>query len=65
MAFSRSLPASVKASMLEDLEHGKRLELNDLSGAVVRLGRELGVPTPVHAVIQAALQPYATGTPSR
>ena len=63
MAFSRSLPGSVKASMLEDLEHGKRLELNDLSGAVVRLGRELGVPTPVHAVIHAALQPFVMGRP--
>jgi 2-dehydropantoate 2-reductase len=61
MAFSRSLPASVKASMLEDLENGKRLELNDLSGAVVRLGRELGIATPVHAVIHAALQPFVMG----
>ena len=59
------LPFSIKSSMLEDLEHGKRLELNDLSGAVVRLGRELGIATPVHAVIHAALQPFVMGPPSR
>jgi 2-dehydropantoate 2-reductase len=63
MKFSRNLPPLIKASMLDDLEHGKRLELNDLSGAVVRLGREAGIATPVHAVIQAALQPYAEGRP--
>jgi 2-dehydropantoate 2-reductase len=63
MEFSRNLPPLVKASMLDDLEHGKRIELNDLSGAVVRLGREAGIATPVHAVIQAALQPYAAGRP--
>jgi 2-dehydropantoate 2-reductase len=63
MEFSGALPSAVKASMLDDLEHGKRLELNDLSGAVVRLGRELGVETPVHAVIHAALQPYVMGRP--
>ena len=61
MEFSRALPPTVKASMLDDLEHGKRLELNDLSGAVVRLGRELGIHTPVHATITAALQPFVMG----
>jgi len=65
MVFSRKLPFSIKSSMLEDLEHGKRLELNDLSGAVVKLGRELGIATPAHAVIQAALQPFVMGPPSR
>jgi 2-dehydropantoate 2-reductase len=63
MEFSRSLPPAVKASMLDDLEQGKRLELNDLSGAVVRLGKAGSVDTPVHAVIQAALQPYVMGRP--
>ena len=62
-AFARSMPPDVRASMLDDLERGKRLELNDLSGAVVRLGREAGVPTPVHAFVQQALQPYVNGRP--
>ena len=41
----RGLPPHAKASMLEDLERGRRLELPWLSGAVVRLGREAGVAT--------------------
>ena len=44
--------------MLDDLGSGKRLEFNDLSSAAVRLGLAMGVDTPVHAMIQAALQLY-------
>ena len=46
--------------MLEDLERGRRLELPWLSGAVVRLGREAGVPTPIHTFINAVLKPHVT-----
>jgi 2-dehydropantoate 2-reductase len=56
-------PAIVKASMLRDLEQGKRLEVPWLSGLVVRLGRELGIPTPTHSTIVAALAPYVDGVP--
>jgi len=31
---------------------------------VVELGRQLGVPTPTHALMYAALKPYVMGTPS-
>lgn len=34
-------------STYHDLKAGKRLEIDALSGAIVRLGRERGVPTPV------------------
>ena len=61
MAFSRSAPPTLRASMLNDLERGKRLELDHLSGAVAGLGRAVGVETPVHAAIQAALHPYVDG----
>ena len=57
----RALPPEAKASMLEDLERGRRLELPWLSGAVVRLGREVGVPTPIHSFISAVLTPYVNG----
>lgn len=50
-----------KSSMLEDLERGKRLELPWLSGAVVRLGREAGVPTPVHHFVTTVLRPFENG----
>ena len=61
MAFAESLPYGMRASMLDDLERGKRLELEYLSGAVVRLGKELGIDTPVHAVSYRALHPYVEG----
>jgi 2-dehydropantoate 2-reductase len=57
----RSLPPQAKASMLEDLERGKRLELPWLSGGVVRLGRDAGVPTPTHGFIATVLKPHVNG----
>ncbi len=59
--FARNVAPDAKASMLLDLENGRRLELNWLSGAVARFGDDLGVPTPVHHVIYAALKLYANG----
>ena len=56
LARTDQLPAAMKSSMLEDLERGKRLELAWLSGAIVRMGRELGVPTPVHGFITTSLK---------
>jgi 2-dehydropantoate 2-reductase len=58
------LPAGAKSSMLEDLERGRRLELPWLSGAVVRIGREVGVPTPVHRFIATVLKPHVEGSPA-
>jgi 2-dehydropantoate 2-reductase len=57
----KGFPANSKSSMLEDLERGRRLELPWLSGAVVRLGKEAGVPTPVHEFITAVLGPFING----
>ena len=57
----KNFPATSKSSMLEDLERGRRLELPWLSGAVVRLGKDAGVPTPTHQFITAVLTPLANG----
>ena len=57
----RTLPHHAKASMLEDLERGKRLELPWLSGAVVRLGKAAGVATPIHSFIATVLKPHVAG----
>jgi 2-dehydropantoate 2-reductase len=57
----KALPPNSKASMLEDLERGRRIELPWLSGAVVRLGEELAVPTPTHRFINAVLRPHVNG----
>ena len=58
------LPPGSKASMARDLERGRRLEIEALNGAVVRLGRERSVPTPVNDLIRSALIPYADGPPA-
>ena len=64
LGFLDAMPSTAQASMLTDLQRGKRLELAWLSGAVVRLGGELGVPTPIHRIAYAVLKPYANGTPA-
>jgi 2-dehydropantoate 2-reductase len=64
MATLDTNPANGKSSQLVDLENGRRLELEGLSGAIMRLGKELGVPTPVHATVYAALKPFRDGAPA-
>lgn len=64
LGFNKNAPASMKASMALDLERGNRIELPWLGGKVVELGRAAGVPTPVHALMYAALKPYTMGTPA-
>lgn len=53
--------APIKASLLVDLERNRRLEVGWLSGAVHRLGQDVGVPTPTHTTIYAALRPFENG----
>lgn len=43
------------SSMHFDFEQGKRIEVDSLNGAVVRKGRELGIPTPYNQAILAIL----------
>jgi 2-dehydropantoate 2-reductase len=57
MAFLDGMPHDVISSMQRDVAAGRPSELEALSGAVVRLGREVGVATPVHRFINAALSP--------
>lgn len=60
--FDRVMGPDTKASQLTDLERGRPLELEWLSGAVHRLGRQVGVATPVHSTIYASLLPFAGGS---
>jgi len=53
----------VRASMLNDLTRGNRLEAPWLAGAVARMAREAGLAAPVNATIYAALKPYLDGAP--
>ena len=61
MQIAAQMGPGIKASMLVDLERGKPIEVEWLSGAVSRLGRELSVPTPVHDMVFAALLPHVQG----
>ena len=44
------------SSMLQDIERGKRTEIDYLNGAIARLGRELGVATPVNDAVTAIVK---------
>ena len=52
------------ASMHTDLELGRPLELESLNGAVVRLGRQAGVPTPVNGLLYSILAVHKDGPSS-
>jgi 2-dehydropantoate 2-reductase len=53
LAQAATLPASWRSSMARDLDEGRRLEVDALSGAVVRRGLKQGIPTSRSAGEQA------------
>lgn len=55
-----SAPADGTASMQRDIAAGRPSELESLSGAVVRLGAEVGVSTPTHSFLYESLSPRET-----
>ena len=61
MAFVDGLAETMTSSMHHDLEQGNRLEIDWLSGGVVKLGAEVGVPTPANSMACAILEPHALG----
>jgi 2-dehydropantoate 2-reductase len=63
MAFAdKNVPASMKASMANDLDRGNRLELDWLAGEACRLGKQYKVPSPVNDTIYAALKLHRLGS---
>lgn len=50
-------PPNGLASMQRDIQEGRPSELEAQTGAIVRLGTEAGVPTPVNDIIYRALLP--------
>ena len=50
-----SFPPDTKSSMQLDVERGRKTEIETMLGYAVRKGRELGVPTPLHEQVYAAL----------
>ena len=63
LAFFAGFPRGNRASMTEDLLHGRRLELPWLSQRVHELGKKHGIPTPSHTAAFRALGLYVNGGP--
>jgi 2-dehydropantoate 2-reductase len=57
MAFIDGLPPDGTASMQRDIMAGRPSELASQNGAVVRLGRKVGIETPLHDFIYRSLLP--------
>jgi 2-dehydropantoate 2-reductase len=57
MAFIDGLPPDGTASMQRDVIAGRPSELESHNGAVVRLGREVGIEAPLHDFIYRSLLP--------
>src|SRR5258708_26208275 len=55
--FEEMLPEDATCSMQRDVAEGRPSELENQTGAIVRLGREAGRPTPLNHFLSAALLP--------
>lgn len=60
LRFIDSLPAAGTTSMQRDIMDGRPSELEAQNGAVVRLGKKAGVPTPLNAFLYHSLLPMET-----
>ena len=54
-----NFPAEGRASLAKDFQEGRPVELDGLTGAVIRLGKRAGVPTPLNEALYAVLKPWA------
>ena len=61
--FFKSVSPQMTSSMFQDLNDGRRLELEWLSGGVVRMSKKLGLSAPKNETIYAALKLYENGAP--
>ena len=51
-----------QASLQYDLDNGKPLELDEILGAVVRIGREADIPVPASAALVTVLDKFKQGS---
>jgi len=61
LAFADGVPADMTSSMHHDLQRGNPLEVAWLSGGVVQLGKQAGVPTPANRAVWDILALHAQG----
>ena len=65
MALYGTLAPQTRSSMAEDLEHGRRLEVEFISGRMHSLGLAHNIPTPAHTMAFRALAVHAAGHEGR
>ena len=53
-----------QSSLQSDFNRGGKLELDDILGAAVRLGREAGIPMPASSAMVLTLQKFKGGSPT-
>ena len=58
---TQNLPPKMRASTAIDLENGRPLEIDWISGAVDRLSQAAGLDAPVNRTVYALLSPYRNG----
>ncbi|MBT9779510.1 2-dehydropantoate 2-reductase [Clostridium sp. MCC353] len=51
----KKMPYQNKPSTLQDIESGRKTEVDMFAGTMVRLGKELGVPTPLNSFLYHAI----------
>ena len=59
---AQTLPPNMRASTAIDLENGRPLEIEWVSGAVARLSEKAGLDVPINKVIYALLLPHKAGS---
>jgi 2-dehydropantoate 2-reductase len=61
--YIETIPASMRSSLLIDLQGGRRIEVEALQGALVRRAGALGIPVPIVATLYSVLKLHAAGPP--
>ena len=56
-----AIPGTMRSSLLIDLSQGRRIEVEQLQGSVVRRADRAGVPVPITATLYAVLKPWVNG----
>jgi 2-dehydropantoate 2-reductase len=54
--------AENRSSMLQDIERGRRTEIDEINGSIVRRGENMGVPTPVNMTLWRLVR-YSANSP--
>ena len=60
-AYVDGIPKSMRSSLLIDLAQGKRIEVEQLQGSVVRRAARAGIHVPIMSTLYSVLKPWANG----